>query len=465
MKFNRAIVPILLLYAFTTNAVAQYEKVDALFNEQIAKKASPSYSVAIVKSGKVVYAKGYGLADIENEVPATPESVYRLGSITKQFTATIIMQLIQESKLKLDDTCRSILPEVPLAWEKVTVRQLLNHTSGIKSYTEVKGIFMNDAMKPTTPAGIIKTVENEPLDFEPGTKWHYNNTGYELLGMIIEKLDTRPFGDSLKARILDPLGMKNTFFTSERTIVKHRVHGYTGDKDGFKNAHYLNMDWPYAAGSMESTVLDLAKWDAALYGDKILPQKALAEMWTSTSLGKDQVANYGFGWNVAKINGIQVVEHGGGIHGFSTFIRRIPSKNLTIIVLCNNDDGNASSVAVQTSEIVETSIKANAEKVIVDPDPTISKFTREFLQEVLDGKLNRTKLTPEFSSQISPEMEKGVKEQLGSLGAVTKFELIANKTNGKSVQRTYRIALGETLFKMDIAIDDKGLVAGFGIHK
>ena len=169
----------------------KFGDVDYFLKEQIAKKVSPSISVAIVKNGLVVYAKAFGYADLENDVLATPQSVYRIGSITKQFTATMIMQLVGEGKLKLDQPIRSVLTDTPETWSKVTVRELLNHTSGIKSYTEVKGLFDDAALKPTTPAGILKTVEMDPLDFPPGTAWHYDNSGYEVLGMLIEKLDGR----------------------------------------------------------------------------------------------------------------------------------------------------------------------------------------------------------------------------------------------------------------------------------
>jgi CubicO group peptidase (beta-lactamase class C family) len=147
----------------------------------------------VVKDGRVVYAKAFGYADLENDVPATPQSVYRMGSITKQFTATMIMQLVHEGKLTLDTTAISVLPDLPKPWEKITVRELLNHTSGLKNYTAVEGIFDDAALKPTTPAGILKTVANDPLDFPSGTKWSYSNTGYEVLGMLIEKLDGRSY--------------------------------------------------------------------------------------------------------------------------------------------------------------------------------------------------------------------------------------------------------------------------------
>jgi len=468
---NVRIAPVFLLAA-ALSAVASAgrdtasDQLDTYMKEQLGKKRSPSYSVAVVKDGKVVYAKGFGFADLENDVPAAPETVYRIGSITKQFTATMIMQLVVEGKLKLDDPFSKTLPDTPKTWDKVTVRQLLNHTSGIKSYTEVKDLFTGEAMKGTSPAGILKTVEKDPMDFEPGSKWHYNNTGYELLGMLIEKLDERTYAASLKARILDPLDMKNTFFTSEKALIKRRAQGYSLGKAGFEHASYLNMDWPYAAGSMESTVLDLAKWDAALYGDKILPQSALKQMWTPTKLTDGKMERYGFGWQVGAMNEVPIVEHGGGIHGFTTFIRRAPSKGLTVIVLTNTDGpSDPSGIARTAMGIVEPTLKAAAVSTIEDKNPAATAFAKSTLQLVLDGKLDRTKLTPDFSKALSPEMEKGAQESLGSLGKLEKFELVKEEVKDDVTWRTYRIVLGSTELKYDIALTAKGLISGLGVHQ
>ena len=452
--------------SFTLSLAADIpkEKLDAFFKEKIAKGVSPSISAAVVKDGKVVYAKGFGFADLENSVPATPESVYRIGSITKQFTATMIMQLVREGKLKLDQPFQTILPETPKAWEKVTVRQLLNHTSGIKGYTEVKGLFEDAALKPTTPAGILKTVEKDPLDFEPGTKWNYNNTAFEVLGMIIEKLDGRKYGQSLNARILTPVGMTNTYFTSESTIVKHRAQGYSPDGKGFKHAPYLNMDWPFAAGSMESTTLDLAKWDAALYGDKILPQSSLKEMWTPTILTSGKKEDYGFGWGLGKLNGTDLVQHGGGIHGFITFIRRAPQKGLTVIVLTNSDSGPADRLAAEAMGIVDPTLKEAPVKPIVDKDKAITDYARATLQAAIDGKLDRSKFTPEFDKALSKEMEEGAHNQLSAAGKINRFELISTETKAGLTRRTYAVTLGTTDLKMEIAIDAKGQIAGLGLH-
>ena len=456
-----------ILLAGVTVAQAQepdVSKLDEYFKNQIAQKKSPSISVAIVKSGKVVYAKGFGFADLENEIAARPETVYRLGSITKQFTATMIMQLVGEGKVKLDDGFRKLVPEAPEAWDKVTVRQLLNHTSGIKSYTEVKGLFEDAAMKPTTPAGILKTVEKAPLDFTPGSDWNYNNTGYEILGMIIEKLDGRPYAESLQARILKPLDMTSTYFVSERTLIKGRARGYESDgKGGVKHAQYLNMDWPYAAGSMESTVLDLAKWDAALYGEKILPKSALKEMWTRTKLTDGKVRDYGFGWELHNINNSELVEHGGGIHGFATYIRRVPSKELTVIVLLNEGGANPQAVAVDAMGLVDSSLKNVAPKAIVDKDPEFTKFAKATLQSILDGKLDRAKLTPEMDKRISPEMEKSVKEMLGSLGPISLFELVSEQVKDGGKIRSYSVKIGDTMLKMSLAVDGAGKITGLNL--
>ena len=320
-------------------------------------------------------------------------------------------------------------------------------------------------MKPTTPAGIMKTVENSPVDFEPGAGWHYDNSGYELLGMIIEKLDGRKYSESLRVRILQPLGMNQTYFTSERSLVKHRAQGYEPDgKGGFKHAPYLNMDWPYAAGSMESTTLDLAKWDAALYGDKILPQNSLKQMWTPTTLSTGKKEDYGFGWQVSKLNGVDLVEHGGGIHGFTTFIRRAPSKGLTVIVLLNDGDGDTQKVAADVMGIVDSSLKVEPPKTVPDKDKAATDYARATLQAMIDGKLDRSKLTPEFSKQISPAMEQGAQKLLAGMGKINGFELLSDKMESGVRTRSYRATLGTTTLTVVMVIDAKGLISGLAMR-
>lgn len=453
------------LAASLAHAQTDTTRLDAYFESFITMKRNPSIAVAVAKDGNVIYAKGFGYAGIENDVKATPETVYRLGSITKQFTATMIMQLVGEGKLKLDEKLTSLLSDMPKAWAQVTVTHLLNHTSGIKSYTEVPGIFEDKAMKPTTPAGIIKVVSNLPMDFEPGSKWNYNNTGYELLGMIIEKLDKRPYADSLKARILDPLDMKNTYFTSERTIVKHRARGYSSDQNVVRNAMYINMDWPYAAGSMESTVLDLVKWDAALYGDKILPQSALKQMWTPTKLTDGKVEKYGFGWHMESQNAIPIVEHSGGIPGFTSDIRRAPSKGLTVVVLTNTQGSDAVAMSKKTMELIDPAFAAEEVKTAPDNNPKATEEAQSILKSILDGTLDRTRLTPAFAKIVTPERLKDSSQQLAALGPLKNFSFQKETKKGDSTVRMYHFELGETSFYMDLVIDDKDKIAGLSIRQ
>lgn len=445
---------------------ANFKKLDALFAEQVANKSSPSYSVAVVQNGHMVYAKGFGFANLEDQVAANPSTVYRIGSITKQFTATMIMQLVKEGKLKVDDPFETVLPAMPKAWSKVTVKNLLNHTSGIKSYTEIKDLFSEDAMKPTTPAGIIKKVEEIPMDFIPGTKWHYNNTGYELLGMIIEKLDKRTYAESLKSRILSPLGMDHTYFVSESTLVPHRAQGYSWNKNAFEHARYLNMDWPYAAGSIESTTLDLAKWDEALYGEKILPHDLLEQMWSATNLTDGTVQKYGFGWQVDTANGSPIVEHGGGIHGFSTFIRRSPTVGITIIVLTNTDGAsNPSKLAKDAMGVMEPSLKLAQATIEVDKSPAVTVHAREILQSVLDGKFDRTTLTPDFAKHLTPELLATAKDQIGQMGGIKMFTFQREAKFGELTSRIYRVGFAGGELTLAVAINKDGKIGGLEIHQ
>ncbi len=471
LGFSRICTAVLFSSVLAGFAVGQtneagFKKLDGYLTDLISKKRSPAISVAVVENGHVVYAKGFGLANLEQDVEANASTVYRIGSITKQFTATMIMQLVKEGKLSIDDSIEKVLPEMPKAWAKVTVKNLLNHTSGIKSYTELEGLMEKDAMQPTTPLGIIKKVENEPMDFEPGTKWHYNNTGYELLGLTIEKLDKRTFAESLKERILSPLGMAHTYFVSEKSIVRYRAQGYSFGKSGYEHAQYLNMDWPYAAGSMESTVLDLAKWDEALYSDKILPRELLAKMWEPTVLADGTIQNYGFGWGTSKLNGQQLVEHGGGIHGFTTHIRRVPSKGMTIIVLTNtNGPSNPAGIAKEAMEMMDPTLKTVKPQIEADKNPAATKEAQIVLQSVLDGKFDRSKLTPDFDKILTPELLAEAKTQLTSLGAITKFEFLREaKINGLT-SRIYNVRFAGFELKFAIATDSKGKIGGLEINQ
>lgn len=297
-------------------------------------------SVLVAENGQVIYKKGFGLANMEWNIPNTPDTRFRLGSITKQFTATLILQLVEQGKIKLDGKLTDYLPDYRRDnGAKITVHQLLNHTSGIPSYTSLLG-FMNDVSRnPFKVDDFVKKFASKDLEFEPGSKFSYNNSGYFLLGAIIERVTGQTYEQVLKERILDPLGMKNTGYDHHDSIIEKRAAGYEKTSEGFKNAGYLDMSIPYAAGSMYSTVEDLYLWDQALYTDRVLSAQSKELMF------KPNLSDYAYGWAIAKArlgSGTETVPeiaHGGGINGFSTSIVRLPAQKHLIVFLDNTSQG------------------------------------------------------------------------------------------------------------------------------
>jgi CubicO group peptidase (beta-lactamase class C family) len=296
-------------------------------------------TVLVAENGKVIFKKGYGLANMEWNIPVELDTKFRLGSITKQFTSMLVLQLVQEGKIKLEGKLTDYLPDYRKdTGDRITIHQLLNHTSGIPSYTGMPNFFKDVSRNPYSVSDFVKKYASGDLEFEPGTKWNYNNSGYFLLGAIVERVTGKPYEQVLKERILDPVGMKDTGYDHYETILAKRASGYEKRPGGYVNAPYLDMSLPYAAGSLYSTVGDLYLWDQALYTDKLLSPQLKELMF------KPGLSNYAYGWVVqkgplgAQGEPVTIIQHGGGINGFNTLITRLPeSKNL--IVLLNSTGG------------------------------------------------------------------------------------------------------------------------------
>lgn len=333
---------LLATLAFQVSAVAQSKatKIDdlvSLYN----KYGQFNGSVLVADNGKVLFQKGFGLANMEWNIPNAPDTKFRLGSITKQFTSTLILQLVEQGKIKLDGKLTDYLPDYRKdTGDKVTIHNLLSHTSGIPSYTSLPGFFQNVSRNPFTVDEFIKKYTSGDLEFEPGTKFVYDNSGYFLLGAIIEKVTGKPYEQVLKENIFDPLGMKNSGYDRWGTILNKRATGYSRTPRGFQNAPYLDMSIPYAAGSLYSTVEDLYLWDQALYGEKVLSAKSKELMF------KPNLNNYGYGFVITKATlapptklAVPVIQHNGGINGFSTTIVRMTNEKRLIVLLDNAEDG------------------------------------------------------------------------------------------------------------------------------
>jgi len=337
----------MILVALQSAALGQHTAQEKAAKIDEVMRAANKYrlfngSVLVAENGKVIYKKGLGLAQMEWNIPNTPDTRFRLGSITKQFTAALILQLVEQGKVKLDGKVSDYLPAYRKdIGEKVTVHQLLNHTSGIPSYTSLAGFFNDVSRNPFTVDDFIKKYASNNLEFEPGSKFSYNNSGYFLLGAIVEKVTGQTYEKALKERILDPLGMKNTGYDHHANIIEKRASGYQKTSDGYTNAPYLDMSLPYAAGAMYSTVEDLYLWDQALYTDRIVSAATKELMY------KPNLDDYAYGWVVTKaklgtgIESVPKIKHGGGINGFSTVIVRFPAQKHLIAMLDNTSQGRS----------------------------------------------------------------------------------------------------------------------------
>ncbi len=301
---------------------------------------APGATVIVVKEGQTVLRKAYGMADTGKGVKMTPEMTMRLGSITKQFTATGILMLAEAGKLALDDDITRHLPDYPTQGKRITIEHLLTHTSGIVSYTS-KPDYMTRMAQDVTVAQMIDSFKNDPLEFEPGSRYRYNNSGYFLLGAIIEKLSGQPYARFVEQRIFVPLGMLHTAYEGFERGKGPVAAGHSRAEKGYGPTRPLSMSQPYAAGSLVSTVDDLARWDAAIGSGKLLSPASWRKAFTSYRLADGKDTNYGYGWEVGKVQGVPMAGHGGGINGFSTYALRLPEQKLYVAVLANSDSGPA----------------------------------------------------------------------------------------------------------------------------
>lgn len=321
--------------------------VDSLVRAEIDAKRAAGVSVAVLSGSDTLVLRGWGMADLENGVPATPTTVYRIGSITKQFTAALVMQLVDSGRLSLDDDVRRWVPSAPTHGRVVTVRQLLNHTSGIRSYTGIGPRWQSKLRLDMAPDSIVALVATDSLDFEPGAKFRYNNTGYVLLGSLLEKVTGTPYETLLESRLFEPHGLSQTYYCDTRPIIPQRAAGYEATPDGLVNASFLSMTQPFSAGSLCATVVDLVRWQRALAGGRVVSPASYAAMTTPGALADGSPMRYGFGLSTQEIDDQRMILHGGGINGFASIMIRLPVAGLDIVVLTNTASRSADALGKQ----------------------------------------------------------------------------------------------------------------------
>ncbi len=428
---------ILASLALATSARA--DRIDRYIEAQFKKQNIPGLAVAVVRNGEVTKAKGYGLADVELNVPATAQSVFQWASISKQFTATAIMMLAQDGRLKLDDPIRVHYTNSPPAWNPVTIRHLLTHTSGIKGYTELPNFF-STVRKDYAPDEIIGLVKELPLDFNPGEKWAYSNTGYYLLGLVVEKVSGQSYGDVVAARIFKPAAMDTARLNHQFELIANRATGYSFRSNRWLRSEFVSPTQPFAAGALVGTVLDLAKWDHALYTERLLPTSVREEMWTPVKLNNGETFPYGCGWQTGEVRGHRYVGHGGGIHGFTSFILRLVQDKLTVIVLANAD-ADPQGIAFGVAGRYVPGLTLSSIKPQPDSDPQLSERLRQCLVDLVATK-DSALLTPGFRRNFARSQSRHAALK-ADLDALKSFKFVTEEkpasgqrgADGETVQR------------------------------
>lgn len=335
-------VSILYLIAsllFVSSTIA--DKVDDYIKVQMEQHRIPGIALRVIQDGQPTKTATYGLANLELNVPAKPETAFEIGSITKQFTAAGILLLAQDGKLSVDDLISRHLKNTPASWTNITIRHLLSHTSGIKSYTGLTGF---ELTRHLTQDQFIQAIGEHPLEFEPGESWKYCNTGFNLLGYITENVSGKKYWDFMNERIFRPLEMSATRDRRPGDIIPNRASGYEQTNHIWINRDYDLTD-VFAAGAIVSNIGDLTKWNAALDCEAILNASSKQQMWTSTKLNNGKATKYGFGWFIDTVQGHKNIGHGGSTSGFSASIQRFPDDKLAVILLSNTDEQIATTLA------------------------------------------------------------------------------------------------------------------------
>ena len=357
MKRTAALLALLLLLSvicFAQDGIST--KVDDYIRAEMKTQQIPGVSLVVIKNGEIVLAKGYGLANVEYQVPVKPETIFQSGSMGKQFTATAVMMLVEAGKLSLDDTLIKFFPDGPEAWRNITVRHLLTHTSGMGDYPQDF-----DLRRDYTEDEMLQRIKAVPLAFQPGEKWSYSNLGYVTLGVLIHKVSGQFYGDFLQEHVFKPLGMSTARVISEADIVPNRAAGYRLVNGELKNQNWVSPTLNTTAdGALYLTVYDMAKWDAALYTEKLLKRSSLEQMWTPVKLNDGKTRPYGFGWALGELRGHRIVEHGGSWQGFKSQISRYVDDKLTVVVFANQARANPAKLAHAVAAIYNPELTTTA---------------------------------------------------------------------------------------------------------
>jgi len=362
---------IFCLYGGT--ALAQLPASDELGNrvdavaKQLLSRHTVGVSIAVAREGRLILAHGYGMANVEHSVAVTPETVFHIASISKNILAAVVLQLVDQGKLRLDDDVTKYVPEAPTQGRRVTVRQLLNHTSGIYSFTSLPNAADNERLE-LTHEQVLRLIKDRPFDFEPGTRWRYDNSAFYLAAMVVERVTKQEYGAYVREHLFKPLGMSSASLCYARMIVPHLASGYEVDGGALVNAAFMTWKLPFAGGAVCATATDLAKWQAALDSGRVLTPSSLALMRTPTTLADGTKIDYGLGTRLGSLDGHRVLGHYGGESrgGFRPLLESFPDDHLTIVILMNMGDAASPSPVAVAPEIVRAALGLAKKNTLLD---------------------------------------------------------------------------------------------------
>src|SRR5438876_1313663 len=414
-------------------------KVDDYIKAEMQRQHIPGLSLAVLKDGQIILAKGYGFANVEHQVAVKPETIFQSGSMGKQFTATAVMMLVEAGKLNLSDPITKYFTDAPSSWQNIMVRHLLTHTAGTTDYPRDF-----DFRRDYTEDELLKRAEAIPLAFQPGEKWSYSNVGYVLLGILIHKVSGKFYGDFLQERIFQPLGMTTARIISEADIVPNRAAGYRLLKGELKNQEWVSPTLNTTAdGALYLTVYDMAKWDAALYTERLLKRSSLEQMWTPAKLNNGKTYPYGFGWSLNEVRGHHIIEHSGSWQGFKLYIDRSVEDKLTVVVFVNLIQANQGRIAHGVAAIYNPELAPLPPVAIEDKEPQVTALAKELIGKAAAGALE----SGPFTAEAWPEISRSAAEVgafLKPLGPLSGIELLERtEPEGNRVYR-YRLKYKDT---------------------
>lgn len=458
MPFSFLRLAILAALPLWVSSAIRADAIDDYVRTRMQQQRLPGVALAVVRDGAVSTVRTYGAANLESGVPVTEDTVFELGSVTKQFTAVAVLILVEEEKVVLDESIATYLAEVPQPWRGITVRHLLTHSAGIQEYLSVPGLPDRAHGAATREEMTQLLFQRLKLEFGPGETWSYSNSGYLLLGSIIEKVSGKPYWEFLRERVFMPLGMHATRSSAPRAIIRNRAAGYGWHEGRFENRAALSEN-AYGAGAIASTIRDMARWEAALHRGRLLTKRSYDQMWTALKVSRSDTApfNYGFGWVIEQQRGARVVMHSGGTPGFSSAFHRYLDGGVSVIVLTNHGDRIIDHWPREIAGMVFPAVSRRRAKS--DPDPVLSQTLRTALGGLIAGRPDPGLFTPAMQLFLATATGRGLWEWVGSHGELKSLTYVESETVGDNTVRRYAASLGDGEFWFSFTMTRGGEIA------